>query len=242
MKLFSTRLGAMVVLGGMMMATSAQAYFLIPIASNYENIQHNIKLMIESEITRWNQASLLYKEMLYTDLMGKVGGASLGKNNVIEQMKEASKDGASSISSTTPNLKKVSNLSSYEGGTKQALEDNYIVRAQKGLDYSEMQIAEIQQNQREAIDELARAGIAEAAVEIVGTSIDATDSEPGKRADDMAKAKDMNAMYELMLGMDRRNYERSLRISTVEATDAGIQAMQTLQGISKVAAGRQKKK
>ena len=241
MKLFSTRLGAMIILGGMMMATSAQAAYLIPIASNFENINHNIKLLLESEITRWKQEALKYKEMLYTDLMGKIGGASLGISKVIDEMKEAAKDAASSITSTTPTLKKVSNLSSYKGSTKQSLENNYIIQAKKGLEYSEMKIAEIQENQRIAIDELARAGIAEAAVEIVGASIDASNSEPKKRAGEISKAKDMNAMYELALGMDRRNYERSLRISTVEATNAGIQAMQTLQGISKVAAGRQKK-
>ena len=242
MKLFSTRLGMMAVLGGMMMATSAQAAFLIPIASNYENTMHNIKLMVEAEVTRWNQEALKYKEMLYTDLMGKVGGGSLGKNNVIDQMREAAKDGDSSIGNTTASIKGISNLSTYKGNTKQTLEDKYIVQAKKGLDYSEMDVAEIQENQRVAVDALARAGIAEAAVEIVGAEIDASDSDPKKRADDMAKAKDMNAMYELMLGMDRRVYERSLRVSTIEATDAGIQAMQTLQGLSKVASGRQKKK
>ena len=68
MKLFSTRLGAMIILGGMMMATSAQAAYLIPIASNFENINHNIKLLLESEITRWKQEALKYKEM-YEDII-----------------------------------------------------------------------------------------------------------------------------------------------------------------------------
>ena len=100
---------------------------------------------------------------------------------------------------------------------------------------STSQAEEIRANQRIAINDLATKGIAMSAVQTVWTSRNAGDSDPEKRAEDLAQAKDVNAMYELMLGLVRDSYEHELRISSVEATDAGIHAMQTLQGLARTA-------
>lgn len=236
----SFRFGLLAMLGVCLLAHSVSAAYVIPINSRYEKRTFDINLMIESEMTRWKQEALKYKEMMYTDMMGKAGGGSLGKNKIIEEMKDAAKDGTGAIGNTTASLRYLSNLSNYDS-VKDNLAEHYVVRAEKGIKYTQSELEEIYENQRVAIDELARAGITQAAVEIVGAEIDASNSTPEKRAQEMAKAKDLNAMYELVLGMDRRNYERSLRISALDATDAGIQAMQVLQGISKSARNKLKK-
>ena len=231
MKTLYSRLGALAIVGLCLLPQRSLAY-VIPINSSHENMTSNIALLIESEITRWKQEALKYRELLYTDILGQEG--SLGKNPVINSMQDAAKDGEAVLQKTATTMKYVSDLSDY-GTAKSSLEQYYVVDPEKGLEYTTQQMNEILENQRVAINDLAKNGIALAAVDTVWTSINSGESQPGTRASAIAKAKDMNALYEMMLAMDRSIYERSLRISGVEATDAGIHAMQTLQGLARTA-------
>ena len=231
MKNLYSRLGVAAMIGLCLLPRVSSAY-VIPINSVHENRTSNIALLIESEITRWKQEALKYREMLYTDILGKEG--SLGKNKVISEVEEAAKDGASALQKAETNLKNVSNLSDYNSA-KSNLEKYYTVDPNKGLEYTTKETEDILESQRVAINDMAKDGIALAAVDTVWASINASKSDPDERSKEMAKAKDMNAMYELMLGLDRANYERALRISSIEATDAGIRAMQTLQGLARSA-------
>ena len=220
-----------IVLAGVLMAVQPVQAWLVPILSAEENARPNLKLLVESEITRWKQEALKYQEMIYTDMIGKVGGGSLGQNNVVDQMQEAAKDGASVIGHTTAQLKGVSNLSDY-ASAKAEIEMLYFVKPEYGRFYTLEAIQQLQENQRVALNDLAVASITQASVDTVGALVSKGDSTPKTRAKDISKAKDMNAMMEMLLAMDRRAYERSLQISALEAADAGVQAMLVLKGIS----------
>jgi len=234
MKNLYSRLGVAAMVGLCLLPRVSSAY-VIPILSLHENRTSNIALMIESEITRWKQEALKYREMLYTDILGKEG--SLGNNKIISKVEEAAKDGAAAIQNAETSLKHVSNLSDYSSA-KSNLERYYTVDPNKGLEYTTREMEEILESQRVAINEMAKDGIALAAVDTVWASINSGESDPEERSKEMAKAKDMNAMYELMLGLDRANYERALRISSVEAADASIRAMQALQGLARNAGSK----
>lgn len=214
----------------LLMARPVQAY-LIPINSVEENTMPNLMLLLESEITRWKQEALKYQEMIYTDLIGKVGGGSLGENNVIEQLKEAAKDGSAVIGNTTVELELISDLGDYSTA-KEQIEKYYMIYSGLGKFYPTDLVREIQERQRVALNDLAVGAVTQGAVDVVGAIVSRGDSEPKTRAKDIAKAKDVNAMMEMLLGMDRRAYERSLQISALEAADAGVQAMSVLKGLS----------
>ena len=209
---------------------TAQSY-VIPIVSVEENAMPNLMLLIESEITRWQQEALKYQEMLYTDLTGKVGGGSLGQNNVVSQMHESAKDAANTIGKTTPRLEFVPDLSDYTAA-KEKIENYYLIKPEQGRLYTTEAIRTIQENQRTALNDFAVASVVQASVNAVGSAVEKIDSEPDQRANDIAKAKDVNAMLEMLLAMDRKAYEKSLQISALEAADAGVQAMLVLKGIS----------
>ncbi len=225
-----TILGIMTLMSVLMVSYSGAAY-VIPISSAEENSWPNMKLLVESEITRWQQEALKYQEMLYTDLIGKVGGGSLGKNNVVTQMKEAAKDGANIIEQTTVELEKITDLSDYSKA-KQEIEKYYLIRPEYGKLYSEDVVRQLHENQKAALNSLAIGSITQAAVNTVGAAVSKVNSEKEARAKDISKAKDVNSMIEMMVGMDRQTYERMLQISALEAADAGVQAMSVLKGIS----------
>jgi hypothetical protein len=230
MFLKKTFLCTAMLLGVFFVAQPARSY-VIPIVSTEENAMPNLMLLIESEITRWQQEALKYQEMLYTDLIGKVGGGSLGQNNVITQMQDAAKDAAGAIGNTTAKLEFVPNLSNY-ATAKEQIENYYLVRPEYGRFYTTDDIRNIQENQRVALNDLAVSAITQASVNMVQSAVEKSDSEPKQRANDISKAKDVNGMLEMLLAMDRKAYERSLQISALEATDAGVQAMLVLKGIS----------
>lgn len=219
------------VLFGVLMSVQQADCYLVPINSSQENAFPNMKLMIEAEITRWQQEALKYQEMLYTDLMGKVGGGSLGMNNVISQTQEAAKDGVNIIQNTTAKLEFLPTPEDYKTA-KENIEKYYLIRPEIGQFYSTDAIRQIQENQRTALNDLTVASITQASVDTVGSFISKTDSEPETRAKDIAKAKDLNAMLEMLTAMDRKIYERSLQSAALEAADAGVQAMLVLKGIS----------
>ena len=228
---FKKYLSVAILLGGMTMTQAVQSAYVVPINSRKENGEPNIMLLIEAEITRWQQDALKYQEMLYTDLVGKVGGGSLGDNDVISQMKESARDGANIIGRTTVELGKVTDLSNY-ATAKQELEKYYLIRPEYGKLYSEDVIRQLKENQRIAVNDLAVGAIAQAAVNTVGASVSKSNSEKEVRSKEIAKAKDVNAMMEMMIGMDRQAYEKMLQISATEAADAGVQAMVVLKGLS----------
>ena len=230
MFLKKTFLCSAILLGVFSMGQPAQSY-VIPIVSTEENAMPNLMLLIESEITRWQQEALKYQEMLYTDLVGKVGGGSLGPNNVVSQMKESAKDAANAIGNTTAKLEFVPNLSNY-ATAKEQIEKYYLIKPEYGRYYTTDAIKTIKNNQQAALNDLAISAITQASVNMVGAAVENIGSEPDKRANDIAKAKDLNAMLEMLLAMDRKSYEKSLQISALEATDAGVQAMLVLKGLS----------
>ena len=248
MKRISFYLGSAAVVGLCLTASIARAAFLIPIASIYEFSFPDLKLLIESELTRWKQEALKYDEILYTDTLGKVGGGSLrgvsGKvNEIIAETQEMAGNGSNIIahSGTGYRLKDVPNLGNYTQETREQIEKNLVVQAKKGIEYTTAETKKIMENQRIAINDFATSGIAMGATETVNAGVSADDSQPKKRAEQIAKAKDVGAMYELITGMDRHIYERSLHASAVEASDAGIRALQVLQGLSRTAGPLQDK-
>lgn len=226
-------MGVMALCGLLSIMRPAQAY-LIPIASVEENAIPNLMLLVESEITRWKQEALKYQEMIYTDLVGKVGGGSLGENNVVEQLKEAAKDGSAVIGNTTVKLDKISDLGDYSKA-KEEIEKHYMIQSVIGKFYPTGLVKEIQERQRVALNDLTVGAITQGAVDVVGAIVSRGDSDPKSRAKDIAKAKDLNAMAEMLLAMDRRAYERSLQTSALEAADAGVRAMSVLKGLSETA-------
>ena len=198
-----------------------------PVEANAE-WSSEIKLLVESEISKAIQNGVKMKEMMLTDLMA----GQLGANNVLSEIQTASKDGASAIQKTAVQLDKVTDLSDYTEATQKALTENYVINEDKILEYSRTELDQIEENQRKALNDLVEANIAYGTINTVEASVGAGESEPDKRANDVGQAKDLKSLYEMMLGMDRKSYERSLKTSALDATDAGVYAMQVLQGVS----------
>ena len=234
MKRFYKCLGVATIVASSWLARTAEAYFAIPILSREENTFEHIWLVIESEIKRWKQEGLKYRELARTDLLGRVGGGSLGESEIIHQVEDAAKDGSGAIQKVAFSLPHVKHLQKYTDSLPD-IEENYVIAPNKGLKYTSSALENIRENQRIAINDMATKGIALAAVDTVWTSINAGDSDPDTRAGDIAQAKDVNAMIELMVGLKRAQYERALRISAIEAADASLQAMQMLQKLGKTA-------
>jgi hypothetical protein len=107
-----------------------------------------------------------------------------------------------------------------------------MINEKKILDYSSDELDKIEEQQRIALNNLVEANIAYGTINTVEASVGAGESEPEKRAQDIGQAKNLKSLYEMMLGMDRKNYERSLKVSALDATDSGVYAMQVLQGLS----------
>ncbi len=197
-----------------------------PVEANAEWMSE-IKLLVESEISKAIQNGVKMKEMMLTDLMtGELGG-----NNVLSEIQTASKDGASAIQKTAVKLENVSDLSNYTEAQK-ALTENYMVDADKILNAANTELNKIEENQRVALNDLIEANIAYGTINTAEATAGASESEPDKRANDIGQAKNLKSLYEMMLGMDRKSYERSLKTSALDATDAGVHAMQILQGLS----------
>jgi len=114
-----------------------------------------------------------------------------------------------------------------------------------GIGYSTSSTDDIGENQRVAINDMAVNGLSMASATAADVNsangVCAKEGEedkvltPEQRADEMAKARTVQGMYEMMMIMDRAVYERSLKAASVEATTAGIQAMKVLSGVATTA-------
>lgn len=218
-------------------AWSAQA-FVFPVASTVE-WPKEIQLLIESEISRLTQEGLKYKELLYTDLLGRVGGAGLENAPYIQELKTAANNGASTINATAIQLKNVADLGTYTGATQKAIEDNYVLQANKMQEYTDTMRQTIINNQKNAMNQIAKADIAMAAAVATEAKNLAVGAMPDNQSQKMAQAKDVLGSYELIVGSDRRIYERSLQASALDASKSRLEAMKVLQRVS--ATGQQAK-
>ena len=236
----------------------AEAY-IIPIRSNYEAWNAGSvdwRLFLESELTRWKQDNLKRKEIKYTDKVGQQGQGDDGKaglqmvrgtkgkqNEIITEMRKSAGNGKSAISNTDAglDLSGLKGYASYDGSDADSQADSdFVVHANIGDTYSQSQLKSIYEKQGTNLNEAAANAIAYGAVETVNAAVDAAQSDKKERAKQMAKATELSSALELMLGLDRRIYERSLHVSGLEATAAGVEAIQILQGVSKGAEGKQK--
>ena len=240
-------------------ASPVRAY-IIPIMSRVEAWNPGSmdwRLFLESELTRWKQENLKHKEMTYTDKVGEQGKGDDGKSGlqkvpgthgkkqsqIITETRKSAKNGSGAISNTdadvdTSGLKK---YAYYDGSdaSKQSSSD-WVMHANIGDTYSQSQLKSIYETMGTNLNQSATNAIAYGAVETVSAAVDASQSDKEERAKQMAKGQELSSASELMLGEDRRIYERSLHVSALEATAAGIEAIQVLQSISKGAEGEKK--
>ena len=223
---------AIVGLIGILTAGAAQAY-IIPVASVYEINGPDWQLFLEAELTRWKQEALKYREMAYTDTLGRIGGPVLNDGGILSQMQGAATDSSNLIEQTIVPIPYVSDLGTYSEATQKQIEDNLMLPARKGLSFTSAQIDEIAEKQRVVINDWAEGGIAMATAVVADTTDTAVASLPETRGGQLASAQDLSSMFEMMLRMDRQIYERSLQLSAIEATDAGVTALQLLQGLSR---------
>lgn len=237
---------AVAVMGLCLGIVQAQASYIIPIESNYENNAPNIRLLIESEITRWKQEALKYKEMIYTDTVGEQKGNKLRPvppaksgdiNEIIAETKVSAKEGATIIGNSLSEISGVSDIGNYSS-SKSTFENKYTVQYERASDYTQNELDTIDENQRVVLNDWGSNGAAMGAAIVANAADVAAKSEPKKRAKEIAQAKELGAMFELMLGMDRRIYERSLMVSATEAATAGVKAMQIIRGASKTTIGK----
>ncbi|MBR6412474.1 MAG: hypothetical protein IKS41_04870 [Alphaproteobacteria bacterium] len=249
MKSFKLCLGALMVAGVCAVALPAGASYLTScpeeITSVYEIAFPDLFLMEEAIVTAFQQQSLASDEHDYTKALGKRKGNYLkpvpgvGKkykkhNEIIVQMQEAAGNGANIIQKSETSINGISNLGNYSSAKSQ-IQNKLTVRPyseRNGKTYTTAELNEILENQRTAINDLSANAIGMGAAETVNAACDAADSTPKDRAKQVAKAETLAELYELMLGMDRRIYERSLHVSAVEATNAGIEALRIMTGAS----------
>jgi len=196
---------------------------------------------------------LMQDETKYTKALGKRKGNHLkpvpgvGKkykkhNEIIVQMQEAAGNGANIIQNSSASLSEIgiSDLGNY-GSAKSQIQEKLTVRPyseRNGKTYTTAELNEILENQRTAINDFSANAIGMGAAETVNAACDAADSNPEDRAKQVAKAKTLAELFELMLGMDRRIYERSLHVSAVEATNAGVEALRVMTGVSTTSSGQ----
>ena len=224
-------------IGLFLMAMPAKAY-IIPIASLTENRQPNWRLLIESELTRWKQDALKQKEIIYTETLGKRGtgddgtgklakvpGIAASHSEIITQMQEGAEQGANIIEKSSTNV----TTSDFSG-----------IDASTGRDYTDTELSETFEKHRTALNTVATYAIAMGATETVNAAIRSAESAPKKRTEQFAKAKELGEMYELMLGQDRKIYERSLHAAALEATAGGLEAARILQSIAVASVGLEK--
>ncbi len=253
MKSLKVSLRTAVITGVCMAAFSAGAYLCIPtpICSVYENLFPDFYLMEESIITGSEQQSLAEKEEKYTNAIGRqqggylrpVRGVKSKHSEIITKMQEAAGNGANIIqksSSTSLDDIGISDLGNYSSAKSQ-IEEKLTVRPKSernGKNYTTADLNTILQQERTAVNDFAANAIGMGAAETVNAAVVAAESDPETRAKQIAKAETLAELFELMLGMDRRIYERSLHASAVEATNAGVEALQALAGTSATSSGQ----
>ena len=249
MKSFKISLEALAVAGVCLASCSAMAFGSCPdeIDSVYENTHPDFFLMDESVMTAAKQVSLASDEKEYTNALGEqkgghlkpVKGVKKKHNEIIVQMQEGAGNGANIISKSNLSISGIDNLGDYSSAKSQ-IQDKLTVRPyseRNGRVYTTAELDEILENQRTAINDFAANAIGMGAAETVNAAGVAAESNPEDRAKEVAKAKTLAELFELMLGMDRRIYERSLHVSAVEATNAGVEALQLLVGIASTSSG-----
>ena len=249
MKSLKISLSTLLVAGVCVATFSAQAWFCpVPIFSTYENAFPDRYLLTESILTFAKQTSLKHSELNYTEALGKregghlrpVPGVEEKHNEIITQMQKGAEQGANIISNSAASIEGVGNLGDYSAA-KSEIDSNLTVRPyseRNGRNYTTAELNGILENQRTAINDFAANAIGMGAAESVNAAGAAAESDPETRAKQVAKAKTLAELYELMLGMDRRIYERSLHVSAVEATNAGVEALQVLAGASATSSGQ----
>ena len=252
--------GALAIMVACMAATPGKA-FIIPIMSEYEaymgTISPDMKEQLESILTQFKQEALKHKELDYTDHVGNRGVGDDGKkglqmvagtkrekqNQIITETRKSAGNGSGAIGNTNADVD-ISGLkaySNYNGSNASAQSENdWIVHANIGDTYTQNQLRNIYEKQGTNLNNAAANAIAYGAVETVNAAVDAAQSDKKERAKQMAKGKELSSALQLMLGLDRRIYERSLHASAIEATAAGVEAIQILQSISKGAVGESK--
>ena len=240
----------MLVAGVCLATFSAAAYLCIPtpIYSAYENQFPDLYLMEESIITSADLLSMQQDEATYTAALGKQSGGLLRPvpgvkskhNEIITQMQEGAKEGASIIGNSSIGIDGIEDLGDYSS-SKGQIRNELTVRPYSergGKNYTTTELNTILGNERTAVNNYAAYAIGMGAAENVNAAKVAAQSEPKVRAKQIAKAETLAELYELMLGMDRRIYERSLHASAVEATNAGVEALQVLAGVSATSSGQ----
>jgi len=249
MKSYKISLGTLLAAGVCLATFSAKAYICpIPIYSVYENTFPDFQLVEESTVTLAKQILLEDKETSYTDALGKRQGGHLrpvpgvkGKHNeIITQMQKGAGNGANIIHNSSASIAGVENLGDYSS-SKSQVQNKLTVRPfeeRNGKSYTTNELNTIVENQRTAINDFSANAIGMGAAETVNAVAAAAESDPKERSKQVAKAKTLAELYELMLGMDRRIYERSLHVSAVEATNAGVEALRILTGASTTSSRR----
>jgi len=251
-------IGALAIAMAVGAVVPARAY-IVAIESDYEAWDPGSvdwRLHLESELTRWTQDNTKRKEINYTDKVGQQGQGDDGKdglqmvrgtkgkqNEIITEMRKSAGNGKNAISNTDAGVDAsgLKGYSNYDGSDADSQDDNdWVVHANIGDTYSQDQLRKIYEKQGTYLNETAANAVAYGAVETVNAAVDAAQSNKKERAKQMAKATELSSGLELMLGLDRRVYERSLHVSGLEATAAGVEAIQILQGVSKGAEGEQK--
>ena len=220
-----------IIVSSVLLGSVAARAFIIPVAWTYEITMPDLQLMIESELTRWKEEALKYREMAYTDLIGRVGGGGLEDDVIMSQVKTALDDNVSLMRETQMKLNQVTDLGAYTAVTQKQIEDAYLLSPEEALNLPTVEKEKILNNQKEALNDWAGTGLSMSVAALEAAKKNAEESEPEKRAGQLSQAKDLNSMRELMLRMDRNVYARQLQLAGMEATLAGIQAMQLMQGL-----------
>jgi len=248
MKNFKRALSMVAVAGVCLASLSAQSGGFMncpePIESEYENDFPNFFLSEESIVTYAKQSLLKHKEETYTKTLGirkgnhlrPVPGVEKKHNEIIVQMQEAAGNGGNIIANSPLKIEGVDNLGDYSSA-KSKIQEKLTIRPtseRNGQVYTTAEMNEIMENRRTATNDFSAAAAGMGAAETVNAASVAAESNPEERAKEVAKAETLAELYELMLGMDRRIYERSLHASAVEATNAGVTALSLLAGTSTI--------
>ena len=234
--------------------------YILPIRSDFEawnSASPDMREQLESVLTQFRQESLKRKEMDYTDKVGEQGKGDDGKkglqkvegtdgkkcNQIITETRKSAKNGSGAISNTDAkiDISGLKKYSEYDGKTASSQSENdWLVHGNIGDTYSESQLKDIYEKLGTNVNDTATNAITYGAVETVNAAVDASQSDKEERSKQMGKGKELSSALQLMLGLDRRVYERSLHASAIEATAAGLEAIQVLQSVSKGALGESK--
>ena len=249
MKFGKVSLGTLLVAGVCVATFSAKAYICpIPIFSTYENAFPDFRLAEEAVLTLTRQVTLWQKELEYTDALGKrkngylrpVRGVKGDHNEIITQMQKAAGESANIIQKSGARIDGVGDLGNYASAQGQ-MKSELTVRPyaeRGGKNYTTGELNDILENQRTAVNDFSASAIGMGATISVNAAVAAEESIPKERSKQIAKAKTLAELYELMLGLDRRIYERSLLASAAEATVAEVEALRVLTGASTTSSGQ----